>query len=57
MKSHDWRMAFLGGILLVLFFHFVTSISWSGSLLRAAVGLGAGLFAIGIRRASSRNHE
>jgi hypothetical protein len=55
MSSHDWRMAFLGGVLLVFFFHFFTSISWGGSLLRAAVGLGAGIVAIGIRRASSRN--
>jgi len=55
MNPRDWRLAPLAGVLLVLFFHFATNISWQGSVLRAAVGLGAGLVGIGMRRTPSRD--
>jgi D-alanyl-lipoteichoic acid acyltransferase DltB (MBOAT superfamily) len=54
--SHDWKMAVMYVMAMVLFFHFVASISWDGSLLRAAIGLVAALFAVEARRSSPRDH-
>lgn len=55
MNPRDWGIAAVCAVALVLFFHFITSVSWQGSILRAVIGLGAGIVAIGIRRTSSRH--
>lgn len=57
MNPRDWGIAAVCTVALVLFFHFVTSVSWQGSVLRAAIGLGAGIVAIGIRRTSAHNRR
>lgn len=57
MNLSDWGIAAVCAVALVLFFHFAAGISWQGSVLRAAIGLGAGIVAIGIRRTSTRNHQ